>query len=311
LVRYYRRYLTRLRTSFPYELLHCHSLHPCGYLGSLVSRDCRVPLVITSHGADLRQHRLSKPGVLERCRLAAAAADALVSISRFTSEGLSRLCPHPRRLAEIPNGVDVAAIARPVARPALPENIRSGQYILFLGRLHPFKGVDVLLQAMVLLARESDVRLVVAGDGDQREGLELLAASLDVARRVSFVGAVSGATKSWLLQNACCVAVPSRAEAGPLVVLEACAAGKPVVGSRIAALEDMISPGQTGLLVEPQQPAALATALAQLVHNPDLAARWGEASRRLVVEYAWPAIAARHLDLYAQLAAGKAAIQAA
>jgi hypothetical protein len=311
LVRYYRHYLTRLRTSFPFDVLHCHSLHPCGYLGSLVSRECGVPLVITSHGADLRQHRLSKPRVLERCRHTAAAADALISISRFTTEGLLRLCPQPRCLAEISNGVDMASIAKPVARPALPESIRSGQYILFLGRLHPFKGVDVLLQAMVLLAQESDMRLVVAGDGEQREGLELLAGGLGVARRVSFVGAVAGATKSWLLQNARCVAVPSRAEAGPLVVLEACAAGKAVVGSRIAALEGLVVPDETGLLVEPQQPAALAAALAQLVRNPDLAARWGQASRRLAAEFAWPAIAARHLALFAQLAAGKSAVQAA
>lgn len=311
LVRYYRRYLKRLRTSFPFDLLHCHSLHPCGYLGALFAHASGVPLVITSHGADLRPHRLSKPGVLERCRHTAAAADALVSISRFTSEGFLRLCPQPRRLAEIPNGVEVAAIAKPVPRPALPENIRSGQYILFLGRLHPYKGVDVLLQAMVLLAHESDVRLVVAGDGEQREGLELLAGGLGIAQRVSFVGAVSGTTKSWLLQNARCVAVPSRAEAGPLVVLEACAAGKPIVASRIAALEDMVMPGQTGLLVEPQQPAALASALAQLVHNPELAGRWGQASRRLAGDYAWPAIAARHLALYTELAAGKPGNQAA
>jgi glycosyltransferase involved in cell wall biosynthesis len=76
-------------------------------------------------------------------------------------------------------------------------------------------------------------------------------------------------------------------------------------------LEGLVVPDETGLLVEPQQPAALAAALAQLVHNPDLAARWGQASRRLAAEYAWPAIAARHLALYAQLAAGKSAISAA
>jgi glycogen(starch) synthase len=196
-------------------------------------------------------------------------------------------------------------------RPDLPAAIRSGRYVLFLGRLHPYKGVDVLLQAMVLIKQQADVRLVVAGDGDGREGLELLATSLGIGDRVSFVGSVSGATKHWLLQQAVCVAVPSRMEAGPLVILEAYAAGKPVVGSRIPGIEELISEGRTGRLVEPEQPAALAAALNELLQNPAMAAGWGAASRLLADDYAWPAIAARHIALYQELAARKAASKAA
>jgi glycosyltransferase involved in cell wall biosynthesis len=313
LVRYYRHCLARLRKDFAFDVLHCHSVHPCGYLGSLCCPRWNVPLVLTSHGADLREHgnRLAKPGSLERSRQAVAAADALVSISRFTTAGFLRLCPQPRRLVQIPNGVDVASLSRPVPRPDLPAAIRSGQYVLFLGRLHPYKGVDVLLQAMVLIKQQADVRLVVAGDGDGREGLELLATSLGIGGRVSFVGSVSGATKHWLLQQALCVAVPSRMEAGPLVILEAYAAGKPVVGSRIPGIEELISEGRTGRLVEPEQPAALAAALNELLQNPAMAAGWGAASRLLADDYAWPAIAARHIALYQELAARKAASKAA
>lgn len=310
-VGWYRRSLERLRARFPFDLLHCHSVHPCGYVGSLGARKWNVPLVITSHGADLRQHRLSKPAVAQRSRQTLAAADALISISRFTTEGFLQLCRQPRRLVEIPNGVDIAALERPVARPELPDSIRAGEYLLFLGRLHPFKGVDVLLQAMVLLSQRSDARLVVAGDGPQREGLEMLAVSLGIAPRVTFLGAVAGDTRTWLLQNARVVVAPSRAEAAPLVVLEAQGASRPVVASRLPALEGLIVPDQTGLLVDPEQPAALADALVHVVANPQLADRLGAAGREAASQYAWPAIAARHLALFEQVVAGKQGAQAA
>ena len=174
--------------------------------------------------------------------------------------------------------------------------------MLFLGRLNRRKGVDVLLDAFAQLLPGADTALVIAGDGDERVMLETQCAELGLTVRVHFVGAVGGDAKVWLLQNARCVVIPSRDwEAFPLVVLESFAAGKPVVGTRIAGLEDLIEPERTGLLVPPESPQSLAEALTFLMRDESAARDMGQHARHVVREFDWRNIAQQHLRLYRRL----------
>jgi glycosyltransferase involved in cell wall biosynthesis len=119
---------------------------------------------------------------------------------------------------------------------------------------------------------------------------------------VYFVGRKSGDFATHLLQNALCTIVPSREyEAFGLVVLESHAAARPVIASDLPGLADLISPHQTGLLVPPEDPAALATAIQHLLQNPAAATQMGHAGQLAAQPYAWPQIARRHADLYAHL----------
>src|SRR5262249_36346710 len=193
------------------------------YLAALSRARLGVPTLITSHGGDIRQGnlRLAKPIVQKRYQQALQNADALVSISRFTHDNFRRLHPHAR-IVSIPNGVHPEPFAVPAPRPHdLDPGIRSGEYILFLGRLKNRKGVDLLLQALAQVPANGKVQLVIGGDGEERSALETLAAQLHLTDRVRFLGAVHGPGKIYLLQNALCTAIPSRDwEAFPLVVLE-------------------------------------------------------------------------------------------
>ncbi len=154
------------------------------------------------------------------------------------------------------------------------------------------------------MPKTGQVQLVVAGDGRERAALERLAAELGVAARVRFVGGVSGAFKNYLLQNALCGVIPSRiSEAFGLVVLEMFAAGTPVIGTRLAGLEDLIDPGHTGWLTPPESPAALARALTEALLQPDKTRRRGTAAQQVALRFDWTAIAERHLDLYEELLA--------
>jgi glycosyltransferase involved in cell wall biosynthesis len=303
-VGWYRHFLTSLHRKFPFDVLHCHSLHPCGYLGTLCKDRLAASLVITSHGSDVRSgsSRLSKPGLQKRSVLALEQADAAIAISRSTAEGFARLS-HRARVVEIPNGVDFDDLTAPVSRPVeLDPRIRSEQFVLFLGRLHACKGVDVLLEALARLRTGASPMFVVAGDGQQRQALALQAQRLGIAHRVCFTGTVSGDTKTWLLQNAIGVCIPSRRwEAFPLVVLESYAAGKPVIGTDIAGLQDLVRSGETGLLVPADSPAELAGAIDGLLADRAERERWGAAARRIAEGYRWPSVAARHLQLYEQL----------
>jgi len=303
LIEWYQYPLLKLHREFPFEVLHCHSVHPCGYLGALCQDRLQAALVLTSHGGDIREGgaRILKPGAQSRAITALRRADAVVSISGFTTQALRRLEPSTR-IAEIQNGVDLSPFDNPVARPPeLDPRIRAGQYVLFLGRLHPRKGVDILLEAWAasLAKTDSDMMLVIAGDGGERDALANQAARLGILPSVCFLGPVAGPNKTWLLQNARCGCMPSRDwEAFPLVIMEAFAAGKPMIGTRIRGLEDLITHGRTGWLVEPESPVELAAALRKMSLDNRALQNYGANARRTALDYGWPSIAAQHLALY-------------
>jgi glycosyltransferase involved in cell wall biosynthesis len=308
-VGWYRYWLAKVHRRFRFDLVHCHSIHPCGYLAAKASAAWNTPLVITSHGGDVRasSRRLSKPRVLARSKFALAKADALISIGDFTTEGFLHLCPQPKRLETIPNGIDLTPFARPATDGMLAARIATENFLLFLGRLNARKGVDVLLRAYaLLLSKHPAPPLVIAGDGEQRDDLKKLAAQLNIDHRVMFMGAVHGQEKVWLLQHARAVVLPTRTwEACPLVALEAFAAGKPVVGSQVPGIAGLVTPGRTGLLVPPESPEALSAALCQIVSQGSLCETWGAEARRSVQNGSWPAVADRHLKLFEELIAGR------
>jgi glycosyltransferase involved in cell wall biosynthesis len=306
LIDWYQKPLLDLHRQFPFDVLHCHSVHPCGYLGALCRDRLSAALVLTSHGGDVREdgRRILKPGARSRAILALRRADAVVSISRFTLQALHRLEPSSK-IVEIHNGVDLSALDNPVARPPeLDSRIQAGQYVLFLGRLHPRKGVDLLLEAWAASRAKTDSTrmLAIAGEGPERDALMNQARELGILPSVSFLGRVAGASKSWLLQNARCGCMPSRDwEAFPLVIMEIFAAGRPMIGSRIRGLEDLITPGRTGWLVVPESPAELAAALDEMWADQQLVLNYGANARRTALDHGWPSIAARHLALYQKI----------
>ena len=301
LVGWYRTFLLRAHRRTPFDVIHCHDAYPTGYVAALCKPTTGVPLVITSHGGDVRagNARLSKPGLRPRFLRAVAAADALVCIGRFTREAFAQLGATELQMVDIPNGVDPVAV---VARPAdLDAAILPGRYLLFLGRLAHRKGVDTLLKALSLLPPAGGVELVIAGSGDLGPAIERDVRERQLEGRVSLVGRVAGAEKAYLLRNAMAVVMPSRGwEAFPLVVLEAYAAGRPVVASAVAGLEDLVTP-DTGLLVPPESPTEWAAAMRRVWEDQPWRESAGQAARAAAKGYEWDAIARRHVELYERL----------
>ncbi len=164
-----------------------------------------------------------------------------------------------------------------------------------------YKGHDVLLRALALVrAKVPDVEWVVVGDGPLRGELEGLARSGGVADSVRFLGSVSDEQRNRWLARADLLAMPSRLPGGGLagegfgiVYLEAGAYGKPVVAGNVAGALDAVADGESGLLVDPADPQAVAEAIATLLLDRELARRLGSAGAERAQRFAWPVIAAR------------------
>ncbi len=161
---------------------------------------------------------------------------------------------------------------------------RAGRgYALVVGRMaatERYKGHDQLLQALQRLPGGPGPRLVIAGDGDDRPRLAAMAAAMGLADRVLFTGFVSEATLAELYARAAVFVMPSRGEGFGLVYLEAMRAARPCIAAHGGAAAEIVVDGETGLLVDPLDPDAVAGALGRLLASPDLARSMGEAGRR-------------------------------
>jgi phosphatidylinositol alpha-1,6-mannosyltransferase len=211
----------------------------------------------------------------------------------------------PARVHRVLNGVDlpVGPRTQPAARPT----------IVTVARLEDsYKGHDVMIRALPLLrARIPDVEWLVVGDGKLRPGLERLAVEAGVGDAVRFLGELSDADRDAALQRARVFAMPSRLPPGGvggegfgIAYLEAAAHGLPVVAGDVGGALDAVVDGETGILVDPEDPAAVAEALTALLLDPDHARALGEAGARRAQDFAWPAVARRFEDIVLDLADG-------
>lgn len=291
-----------LRRSRP-DILHTHLFH-ADLAGRLAAPLAHVPhLVHTIHTAEgrFRPWQFALPRLLER------QCDRLICLAASVRDFHARRSGLPHSAyTVIPWGVDAAAFARDDAARArlrgewglAPTDVLAA----YVGRLEPYKGIDVLLEAIDALAsRGRGVRFVIAGDGPRRSAVEAFLARSPAAARVRFLGFVHDVRA--VLSAADFYVMPSYWEGWGLALGEAMAAGLAAVGSDVPAVSDLIVPGETGLLVPPGDAAALADAIDSLAADERFRRAAGAAARQRIVERfaLWAAVTA-HEKLYEEVA---------
>ncbi len=214
---------------------------------------------------------------------------AIVVNSDATGATVRRSLPWfpPERIRRIYNAVRFEAAPRDAAA-------EGPLRLAFAGRLARPKGVDVLLEAVSRLGDALDWRLELAGDGELRGALEAQAERLGIAARCRFLGHLPDPAP--LYARAHVVVVPSRYEGFGYVAAEAALTGVPVIASRAGGLREVVRDEETGLLVRPEDPAALAEALRRLAADRALAERLGEAARASARERFDPGILDAELE---------------
>jgi glycosyltransferase involved in cell wall biosynthesis len=267
----------------------------------------------TLHNArlELREDQLpDHPGLLGLKRLGyrllyfggARMADGFVAVARDVATEARRLYRPPRgRLHLIPNGVDADRPAgeEPAAvrqRLGIPPDAR---VVMVVAKLTEQKGHAVLLRAIdPLLERDPQLHLVVVGDGPLGDALRAQAAALASGERVHFLGERSDARD--LLGAADLFVLPSLWEGLPIALLEAMAAGLPVVATAVSGTREVVVDGVTGILVPPGDEESLTAALDRLVTDRAAAGQMGsEGRRRVAAEFSGSRLAQRHAALYA------------
>jgi phosphatidylinositol alpha-1,6-mannosyltransferase len=239
---------------------------------------------------------------------AARQADASIAVSAYTAGLVAATGASTERVSVIANGTDIPADPAPRAgeRPT----------ILTIARIEErYKGHDTMVRALSLvLAKVPEAQWVVIGDGSLRPGLEQLAHSYGVGESISFLGAVSDEQRDAWLARAKLLAMPSRLPAGDfagegfgIVYLEAAAYGKPVVAGAVGGAPDAVLDGETGLLVDPLDPVAVAEAIVRLLRDDELAHRLGAAGQARAQQFAWPRVAERVQALLLAQLDGRAA----
>ena len=292
-------------------IVHTHT-SKAGFVGRLAARLAGVPAVIHQpHGHVFYGYwgprRTALFVALER--LAARWTDTIVTLTpREVDEHLARRIGRREQYAVVPSGVPTAQLratapSRAAARARL--GLAPGAFVVVgVGRLVPIKGFDLLVAALpALLARVPTAQVVLVGDGEERDALAARAAALGVGGRLRITGAVGDVTGH--VAAADLLAAPSRNEGMGRVLVEAMALGLPVVGAAVGGIPDVIEDGECGLVVPPEDPAALAEALAELGVDAARRAKLGSAGRRRAEAFSTAVAGAAMASIYDGLVRGK------
>jgi len=270
------------------DVVHTHLVHADLY-GGLAAKLRGARLVSTKHNDD--PFRLGPFRHVERglARLADRVVAITEALRRFTVE---RVGVPAAKVETIHYGLD--DLPEPWGENPPDSVPAGGRVLLAVARLTPQKGVDVAVRALAQLPGETV--LVVLGEGPERATLESLARELGVERRVFLLGRVPDVA-AWLRRSSALVH-PARWEGFGLAVLEAMLAGLPVVASNVSSLPELVVDGETGLLVPPDDPAALASAVATALQRPELG---GAGRQRAHTEFSVARMADRTVAMYRAL----------
>lgn len=289
------RWLRGFCASVKPDIIHVHGLRPLE-----ATRHLPCPVIFTNHTS----------GYLMKIEKGQKARDRLSRQLAHISHVLApsqELCDATAAVGYsgpidfIPNGVDTGRFA-PGESPLREQlGIDDEEVVILLARrLVEKNGVTVFAEAVAAL-KELPVRLLFAGDGEERGKVEQILRNNDMYSRSIFLGGVPNPQMPEVYRAADISVLPSFMEATSITGLESMACGIPLVGTTVGGIPTLINDQETGLLVPPGEPAALGKALAQLVANPALRQQMGAASRqRAEQEFSWQGIASRTLAIYRQ-----------
>jgi glycosyltransferase involved in cell wall biosynthesis len=292
-----------LDEGFDFDLIDAHYYYPDGVAAAWLARQFGKPFTVTARGTDLNlipQHALPR----RMMQWAARRADASIGVCAALVDVLRGWKVEAERLHVMRNGVDLERF-RPLSMAAMRRDldVSGAPLMLSVGHLIERKGHHLAIDGLAALRRDHpDARLVVIGDGPERQTLERHAALRGVAAQVRFVGSVPNAELVRWYSAADLLILASSREGWANVLLEAMACGTPVVATRIWGTPEVVASDTVGRLVDERDGGALAAAVGKLLSSPTDRA----AVRRYAEQFSWEQTSRAQFDLFQHLIAAHA-----
>lgn len=245
----------------------------------------RIPYIVWGQGSDVYlPWRFKKP----ISKIVLSTAGAVIALTINMQQEMLKTCK--RQIMIIPNGIDLDkfnGLNRENARSEM--RIPNDDIIVtFVGTLRPVKGVKYLIQAMDLIHKKNaDIKLMLVGDGPDRQELERMTEELELKDVVVFVGKVPNEKIPMYMTASDIFILPSLSEGFPIVNLEAMASGLPVIVTKVGGLPEIVNEGENGFLVEPKNPEQLADKILMLMEDNNLRYKISENNKKKAKDFSW------------------------
>ena len=281
IVAFWAKICLEIQTIKP-DVFHAQSLL-CGIPAVVAKKFLKIPYVVWGQGSDIylpgRFTRMTSKSILQN-------ADAVLALTEDMKQKMREICD--RDISVVPNGIDLKRFE--ISSGEKKEG--SAKTIIFVGRLHPVKGVQYLIEAMAIVHQQMpDVKLVIVGDGVERARLEELAEKLNLNGCIQFAGQVPQESIPRLMHQADVFALSSLSEGLPVVILEAMAAGLPIVATKVGGIPDIVEEGVNGYLVNAKSSEEIADRLLILLQNDEMREEIAAKNREKAKLYTWDKIA--------------------
>tara|TARA_Y100001970_G_C14257611_1_gene876705 strand:+ start:1388 stop:2590 length:1203 start_codon:yes stop_codon:yes gene_type:complete len=290
-----------------FDVIHLHDTLPILIRKSVKkAKKLGIPIVTTYHNDYIKKGIIAK--IIKQIRWITQGRRTLhdsqgkIVLTQYFSD-LLRSKGVKGNIDIIPNGF--SPIEEISEKPInLPQDVSNSQLMTFIGRLSEQKGLDTLMDAWDILAKESEPNfdLAIAGKGELGDWLRERISKAKYNRRIHQLGLVSEAEKRWLLEESTGIVIPSRFEGLPTVMLEAMYAKSSTIMSDVNDLGKIVTEPRAGLSFEPNEPIELANAIQSvLLANPEQRERWGESGYTAACNYLWPEITKDVLKVYRRI----------
>ena len=277
--------LAEVIEEYDIEVIHAHYAIPHA-AAAVMARDMvhtrPKPVVVTTlHGTDVTLVGLDR-AYLRTTQYSIERSDVVTAVSQYLADYTRTEMGVSRDIMVVPNAVDHTRFS-PQGSPELRQRYAhpDEKLVVHVSNFRPVKRVEDVIRTFARVAEGVGARLLMIGDGPERQSALELAAELDIGGRVSFLGSFPRIEDVLAISDL--FLLPSVKESFGLAALEAMASGVPVVASRIGGLPEVVEDGETGFLCEPKDVAAMADATLKLLMNDDLHKRMSDAARSRAV----------------------------
>jgi glycosyltransferase involved in cell wall biosynthesis len=275
---FWRAMIGTIRKICP-DLVHVQSL-VYGMPALISKKMLKIPYAVWAQGDDVYRPdgftKLTSKTVIKN-------ADSAIALNEDMKRVMQNI--YNRDIAVVPNGINMADY---INEPGIKDGATRGKGILFVGRLVSVKGVQYLIRAMKQVhTKIPDARLIIVGDGEEREMLESLSLQLGIQNYVQFIGEIPHEKVQTYMQQAEVFVLPSLSEGLPNVIIEAMACGLPIVVSRVGGIPEIITNDTNGYLVEAKDTESIAKYIIVLLEDEKLRKKISDTNKQLVKKYTW------------------------